>query len=272
MNQPSPNNALLSTQRFLQTALIGAPDDVSLQQVRAVIAPSQRLTPEQRLAIYRDGYFARLLECVSAMFPVLRATLGGSLFDELALEYLQVCPSQSYNLAKLGLRFPAFLRQTRPDVDTPDGQSDGWIDFMIDLADFELALFCLCDIQGREDAVVEDVHTADSHLQLQPALSLHAYRYPVADHYHLGGAGKLAPLLPAQASHVALVRHHYRTGIFPLTALQFRFLQIIAREKSIMRSLAGFAAREGLTRDNVADLWHEWRTAWVAGGFFMAHA
>ncbi len=272
MIQSSATGALLSTQRFLQTALIGAPDEVSLQQIRAVIAPSQRLTPEQRLAIYRDGYFARLLECMATMFPVLRAALGAKLFDELALEYLQVCPSQSYSLAKLGLRFPAYLRQTRPDVESPEAQREGWIDFMIDLADFELALFCLFDMQGREDAVVDDVHTADSRLQLQPALSLHAYRYPVADYYDVEAAENLVQFPSLQASHVALVRHRYRTGIFPLTALQYRFLHIVAREKSIMRSLAGFAAREGLARDRVATLWHEWRAAWVAGGFFMVHA
>jgi hypothetical protein len=271
MSQPSANSALLSTQRFLQTALIGAPDDVSLQQIRAVIAPSQRLTPEQRLAIYRDGYFARLLECMSAMFPVLRAKLGTGSFDELALEYLQVCPSQSYHLSKLGLRFPAYLRQTRPEIDAPEAQREGWIDFMIDLAELELALFCLFDMQGREDAVIDDAQIADSRLLLQPALSLHAYRYPVADHYHLGDADEAVQFPSPQASHVALVRHRYRTGIYPLTALQYRFLQIVAREKSIMRSLAGFAAREGLTRDNAAALWQEWRAAWVAGGFFMVH-
>lgn len=266
------NSALLSTQRFIQTALLGAPDDVSLQMVRAVIAPSQKLAPEQRLAIYRDGYYARLLECMGAMFPVLRATLGAAQFDAFALEYLQVCPSQSYALSKLGLRFPAYLRQTRPDIAAPEGRHESCVDFMIDLADFELALFGLFDVAGREEAVVDDEQAADNRLVLQPAFAMHAYRYPVADHYYLPDPEKLAHFPAYQASHVALVRHHYRIGIFPLTALQFQFLQLVSREKSIMRAIAGFAANDGITRDSAAAMWRQWRGAWIAAGFFMTPA
>ena len=48
--------------------------NVSPEQVEQVISPSQALSSVERLAIYANAYYARLLECLGEEFPVLKQT------------------------------------------------------------------------------------------------------------------------------------------------------------------------------------------------------
>jgi hypothetical protein len=80
-----------------------------------LVRRSSRLTAEQRLAIYANAYYARLLECLAECFPVLERALGAEVFAGFAFDYLQRYPSRSYTLDRLADSFPRFLEETRPD-------------------------------------------------------------------------------------------------------------------------------------------------------------
>ncbi len=82
--------------------------------LEALVRRSRRLSAEERLSIYANAYYARLLECLGDCFPVLRGLLGGEVFDGFAFDYLQAHPSRSYTLTKLAESFPRFLAATRP--------------------------------------------------------------------------------------------------------------------------------------------------------------
>ena len=49
-----------------------------------MISPSQALSSVERLAIYANAYYARLLECLGEEFPVLKQTLGDETFEAFA--------------------------------------------------------------------------------------------------------------------------------------------------------------------------------------------
>src|SRR5258706_5638387 len=103
-------------------------------ELERVIRRSKNLSAEERLGIYANAYYARLLECLRESFPVLCKALGRELFDEFAFDYLQRFPSTSYTLSRLGDRFAEFLEETRPDK----GEGTvGWPDFLIDIARLE---------------------------------------------------------------------------------------------------------------------------------------
>src|SRR5262249_39644731 len=108
--------------------------DVPIDEIESVLSRSRALTATERLAIYGRAYRARLLECLRAEFPVLLHALGDSLFNRFASDYLEGNQSRSYTLAKLGERFPHYLRETRPDHDAPRDSRERWPDFIIDLA------------------------------------------------------------------------------------------------------------------------------------------
>jgi hypothetical protein len=148
-----------------------------------LVRRSSRLTAEQRLAIYANAYYARLLECLADCFPVLERALGAEVFAGFAFDYLQRYPSRSYTLDRLADSFPRFLEETRPDRssapagdpaagspagpgaspappgDPASGSPAGpnaspapatWPDFLIDLATLELAIAKVFDGPGAE--------------------------------------------------------------------------------------------------------------------------
>src|SRR5438105_5881909 len=88
--------------------------DVAPENVEQVISRSAAQTSIERLSIYANAYYARLLECLGEEFPVLKKTLGEETFDAFAFDYLQRYPSQSYTLGKLGENFTRYLAETRP--------------------------------------------------------------------------------------------------------------------------------------------------------------
>src|SRR5262245_29052096 len=111
-----------------QSHIVTSPSDVE-----EIIEPSRRQSSIERLEVYANAYYARLIECLQAEFPVFRQTVGDDLFAEFGVDYLGRYPSQSYTLGELSARFVSFLTDTKP---TTQDAAD-WSDFLIDLAHLE---------------------------------------------------------------------------------------------------------------------------------------
>lgn len=260
-------NDLKSLQEFFQSAVTGA-EGFTAADASGRIAASSRLPAAAHLAIYRQGYFARLFECLSKQFKVLHLTLGDELFREFAFEYLSAFPSNSYTLNDLGARFADFLEASRPDKD--ESEKETWIDFMIELARFEWALFVQFDLPGQEGKPYADAGIPDEQLRLQPCFSLHHFQFPIAGYYCLAADGNLPDHPPAQESFVALVRKEYITGIYELKPLAYAFLQKMHEGKSVAASLQETENESGLEEEAVKALWEKWKAAWIPSGFFAA--
>ena len=85
-------------------------DGSSMLRVAAeFIKPNKRLNSFQRLEIYNQQYWFRLLESLQDDFPALNTILGGERFDALAVAYLSRYPSRSYTLNQLGEHLAKFI-------------------------------------------------------------------------------------------------------------------------------------------------------------------
>src|SRR5262245_34966742 len=100
---------------------------LNLKTVEQLVPGSQLQTSAERLAIYANAYYARLIECLESEFPVFRQTVGEETFAEFAADYLQHYPSQSYSLGHLGEQFPKYLAETKPPNDL-QSEAPGWAD------------------------------------------------------------------------------------------------------------------------------------------------
>ena len=165
--------------------------DVAPENVEQVIARSEAQTSVERLAIYADAYFARLLECLGEEFPILRKTLGEETFDAFAFDYLQRYPSQSYTLGKLGEKFARYLAETRPE-EADDELPNEWPEFLIDLATLEWTFNQVFDGPGVEGQMLltsEQLERIDAEqwpaarLEMVPCFKLLALRFPVNAFY-----------------------------------------------------------------------------------------
>lgn len=267
MNDEKTIRPLSEMQHWMQQALTGSGEDLSVEQIAERIQPSHSLRPEQRLAIYQRGYFARLLQCLEGQYKALCHALGPELFADFGREYLREFPSQSPTLSDLGARFAEFLSKNRPDAEADEKEI--WIDFMIDLARFEWELYLLFDAEGAEQNGYASADAADENLKLQPAVRLFRSGFPVAQYYR-EVSKENDPQIPLPAeSRVVLVRKDFRTGILNLTPAQYDFLSRLIEGKTFSEALAETASLFGVNEKEAARFWQLWKNEWAGWGMFM---
>jgi len=84
----------------------------------AFIKPNTRLSSFERLQIYNQQYWWRLLGTFAEDFRGVRAVLGERKFDKLSVAYLDNCGSTSWNLRDLGSKLEPFLGE-HPELTAP---------------------------------------------------------------------------------------------------------------------------------------------------------
>ncbi len=254
---------LRDVQNGMLEALISPETDNAFAEA---LLPGARLSAAECFAIYRRSYILRLRRCLEAQFPASRHALGDDLFTAFADAYLEACPSASYTLNALGQRFPQWLEDNRPDRDTPES----WIDFMVDLAEYECTLYRLFDATGHEGGVWPESSTPDRDLRLQPCLELTVHRFPVAWYYHEVKAGRRPGYPPAETACSVILRRDFVTHTFPVTGFHHRFLTLVGQTGNADAAITALAAEAGIPRDDVADSWRrDVREAWMDAGFFI---
>jgi putative DNA-binding protein len=259
-------------------------------ELASVIAPSRNLTAEERLSIYANAYYARLLECLADTFPVLARALGGEVFQSFAFEYLQQYPSRSYTLDRLGEDFPRFLDETRPDREAADpavGAEPGepaWPDFLIDLARLEWAIAKVFDGPGVEGEpllapadleVLGPERFAVARLTPVPCLRLFAFRSPVNAYYSAArgaGEGEEVPLPEPAPEHVALTRTDFVVRRYALSPTQHALLVALNEGARVSEAVAAAARASDAADEALAAEIQESFRMFAARGFFLAVA
>lgn len=261
--------SLQDMQAWMQNALVH-PQRVQLQDITERLTPSNRLAAADRLAIYQRSYISRLCICLAEQFPASRKALSADLFDQFARVFLARDPSDSYTLYELGRRFPTFLEETRPDADDQEASEEQWINFMIDLATYERALFVLFDAPGHEGKSWPTSDTPDENLVLQPCFALGAYRFPVAAYYHNAVDQTEAELPQLTESYVVITRYNYLTSTVPVSRPHYEFLQSMQETQNVDVSLNLLAENLGVSKDDVRQSWKDQiRDRWIANHFFV---
>jgi len=246
-------------------------------ELEAVIRRSKSLTAAERMAIYANAYYARLLECMEAWFPVLKSALGEEVFNSFAFEYLQRYPSKSYTLDRLGENFSRFLDETRPDP-----EEGGWPDFLIDLATLEWNIHQVFDGPGVEFQPLLTAETlrsfpaerfTEARLVAVPCLRLLAFRYPVNAYYTAARAveeGEEVPLPDPAPELVALSRREFVVRRYPLDPPQYALLEKILEGATVGEAITAAAEMSGLDDEALGAGLQAWFRLWTAEGFFQS--
>lgn len=236
--------SLSAVQAWFQDAVTAPRGPASL----VPLAGTEAFPAAAGLGVYRRAYAARTAAAMRTQFPALCHKLGRTLFDDFAAGYLRRHPPASYTLHDLGRRFAGYLGAERPDRDAPEA----WVDFMIELAQFERIVFELFDCPGAEGMTPARADTPDDALRLQPALRLATFSYNVAA-YHHAVRREEPPPPPAKATqHVVVLRADYVVRTIALRAWEYEMLRTIA---------------DGNPVDTAA--WPHVRDAWIALGLFV---
>lgn len=143
------------------------PDDPQASPVSGWVAASDEASARERLDVYANMYFFRLLDALQSDLPSVAGLLGADAFHDLIVDYLLVHPSTNPSLRHAGRHMPAFLAGHAVD----DARAD-----LADLARLDLArndVFDAADspvVDGQALAAVAPESWALLRLRIAPAV------------------------------------------------------------------------------------------------------
>ena len=250
--------------------------DVSPAEIETVIERSSHQTSVERLEIYAGAYYARLLECLQAEYPIMAKAMGTELFDEFAVEYLERYPSHSYTLNDLGANFPKFLAETRP---TSPEEDNSWLDFLVDLAKLEWCFAEVFDGPGAENQRLLGLNQlkgldadtwAEVRLTAVPCLRILRLDFPVQVYYRAIRDGDEAVPPEREPTWLAISRRNFVVRHHALTPTEAEILGAILAGATV-----GDAIRQSTSPadfDAFAEDLRRWFHEWTAEGFFLSVA
>jgi len=257
-----PDGAARGVERASALYGTGAP-----AELENVVTPGPRLSALERLGIYNDGYFARLVECLRDDYPAVGYALGADAFEHVARDYIRTHPSRSPSLNAYGADFAEYLRT----------RSETWLPFAAELARLEWALVQVIHAETgaslAPSALAEVPPDAWPRVRFvpKPALELLDLTYPVNAFYQ-AFRDELEPEPPAPAAS-SLVVHRVGLVVYrlELEPAMRALLGDLLDGKTLGAALGELEAR--LSPDELAGAHANlsaWFGAWVAAGFFTA--
>ena len=256
--------------------------DVGSEQVEAVITRSKALSSIERLEIYGNAYYSRLLECLRTVYPALANTLGEELFNEFAVGYLQEYPSHSYTLEHLGTHFAKYLDETRL-AEEPGDEGPSWPDLLVDLARLEWMVGEVFDGPGAEGGPLLDAEQLrgvapetwpHARLKTVPCLRLIRTRFPLSEFYmaaRRGDDSQESPTPPApRDSYQAITRINYVVRRFDLSRVQHELLAALIAGESVGEALMRAAELAECDDQQLAQNLQSWFAEWTSAQFFQS--
>ena len=237
--------------------------EVPAERLGDLILPSRTLTPLERVGVYHGMYLLRMHDCLAGDYEALRHFLGDEAFFEVVRGYVQVHPSRSYSLNRLGDHLPEYL-ETAPGIKRPA--------FCVDLARLERAVAQVFDAPEApplSEGVFAGVPTAAwerARLRTIPGFQLLAFRYPVNAYLQtVRDENHDHPKAQLKNTWVAVYRHSYSVWRLDLTRAAHDLLADLHAGKALGEALA-----KGGRRAPTADELFSWFRQWVSGGMFAS--
>jgi hypothetical protein len=236
------------------------------QKLERLVTPGPQLSAIDRVQIYNDGYFARLVECLTDDYPALRYALGEETFSSLSRGYIETHPSRSRSLNAYGQRMPAFCRE----------RTEPWSGFAADLARLEWALVEVVHEPASQSllpealAAISPAGWQSARLLPSRGLRLLGFDYPVNDFFQ-AFRDERAPELPGPAPTATVIYRQglalWRMGLQPRAAL---LLKDLISGVPLAVAIATLEARNHAagTGEDLARLLPQWLGSWVQSGFF----
>jgi len=142
------------------------------------IVSMENANNEQRLNIYTNAYYGRLVEALAGDYPAVQALLGKQAFSALCHDYIQAHPSTHYSLRWFGRHLPTFL------AETPEHRERPWLAELANLEWTFITAFDAADVGVLDERAVTSI-AAEAWpgitIALHPSVHLVDYRWNVLD-------------------------------------------------------------------------------------------
>jgi hypothetical protein len=263
---------LRGTQVWFARSIMAAesvPEGADEHDAAQRLTAGPRLTPLERLEIYRRGYHARLLECLADDYPVLQHALGEQVFEDLCRGFIARYPSEGPNLNFFGRRMAAFCREDGP-------LEPAMRRFAADLAALEWAIVEVIHAASGEPMTLEGLRDvpadawARAKLVPNPSLRLLRFDHAVNAYFQAFKDQRDAAIPSAEPSATAIYRSGYSVWRMDLTVPMFDVLSALTAGEPLAAALG--RAERSLAELDAADaalrVTH-WFREWVSSGLFV---
>jgi hypothetical protein len=234
----------------------------------ALVLGDDRLSAEERVDIYANMYFYRLLDVLKEDFPATLRVLGDDNFHNLATGYLLEYPPTEPSVMYCGRNLAAFLRNHPLREDAP---------YIRDLAALERAVV---EVFHGPDAVVLEADQLRAitpekwpalKLRTHPAVQVLRMEYRVAD--LLRAVEEDREWKPAEAGAVEVIVRRRNSQVFyrELEKVEARALAAARDGASFAKICDLVAADSDATKDPVVEL-NRLLSRWLADGILAAEA
>jgi hypothetical protein len=240
--------------------------EIPADQARTVVLPSKTLSSFERLDIYREMYLLRMEEALASDYPALKHYLGDEEFMRMVARYVEVYPSRSYTLNRLGDHLLEFLA-TIGDLPKPD--------FCRDLARLELALTGVFDAGETAPLTAQAVQAVPQDawetVRLKPieAFRLLEFNYPVSRYLGFVDEENPVPRLARKKTWVVAYRSNYSVHRMDLTQPAYELLSALASGETVGDAIVSVMTRKFRRAVKEKQLF-EWFRDWMAEGLFQA--
>ncbi len=230
-----------------------------------IVLPSEGLTAADRMQIYSNCYTWRLTEVLEEEFPSIRKYLGEDAFYHLAKDYLDLHPSQHYNLQFLGKDFARFIRESSELEHRA---------FLADVATVERSMEDVFSEKQAESVSPEEFLAVSAEawsgivFRLIPALEIHSLRYPVHEFMTAVRNDDELSVPEARESYVLVYRKDYRSWRTSISREQFRILKALQEGLSLGGALERCANSESFDFAAFEKVLPSTFQEWTAEGIF----
>lgn len=235
-------------------------------KLEQTVLPSDELTSLDRISIYANMYFWRLIEVISNEYPTVSHVLGEELFNKVVKDYVTHHPSTYYNLNQLSKKFPLYLLTEAMDIPHQE--------FVAAVATVERAMEDVFDERHIERIPIEtlqripDEKWADIRLQFNPALYLLKLDYPVNAYMTAVRENRHMDIPKPEKTFVVVYRCNYKVWRDDLDQDRYLLLSRLKGGETLGAALEACALLPGFNIDKLSANLGEWFKEWTSEEFF----
>lgn len=262
-------------QRWMQAVIVNPADvdqairspeatsEIPADRLGEVVVPSHSMTSAERVEVYHGMYLLRMVEALEYDYPTVKHYLGEDAFEELVREYVQVFPSRSYTLNRLGDHMPEYLESREEWADSQ---------FLADLARFELAITQVFDEAESPVLTAEELQSVPTEAwesaRLEPisAFRLLELKHAVVPHLKAYHHDRPSPRPRRRNTWVAVYRRDFSPLYLELSRAEHDLLQALVEGTPLAEALAAAAVKVRSTQRQ--EKIFRWFRTWVAEGLF----
>ncbi len=233
------------------------PDGEPQPRCLGAIVEAEPLTKIERLDVYAEAYYSRLLECLELDFPALKRVLGEDIFRGLVAQYLEAHPSRTFTANSLGEQLPEFMKSYELSEELP---------YLPDLARLEWATvdsFFAKDHAPFDPARLDQI-AADAWPRVR--LKLDSSVVLLHSHWNVDDMSN-DEKQPASEEERWLVvsRQNYKVRVQKVEPLQFRVLELLSEGMRLGELCTKI--EESLDIEAVPPPLMDWFKTWMEAGF-----